>query len=193
MMYRHANPTPTSRHSAYTLMEVVLAVVVLMIITSLASSPLMRSWRDQRTGSAAEEVRALLAGCRIQALDRDQTWQFAYEPGGTRYVRVPQAASTETTSTGTEHQGKQSGTLPSEITFGESNQGSTSTVSAEILNGLPDAEELKGISWSAPILFYSDGTASEATFEINDEYGGTRTISVRDLTGGVTVTDGSSL
>jgi prepilin-type N-terminal cleavage/methylation domain-containing protein len=195
-MYRHSASNRTSSRSAYTLIEVLLALVILTILMSMASSPLMQSWRDQRTGSATEDVRALLAGTRILALDRDETWQFVYEPGGTRYVRVPQSAASESSTEQTDqtvNRGKQSGTLPPQITFGESGGGAASTISSDLLAGLSDAGELSGISWSAPVIFYSDGTSSEATFEINDEYGNTRTVSVRELTGGVTVKDGTTL
>lgn len=183
----------TSLRSAYTLIEVMLAVMILTILTALASSPLMQSWRDQRTGSATEDVRALLAGTRILALDQDKTWQFVYEPGGTHYLRVPQSAAAEGASDESANNGKHSDTLPTEITFGESTGGAASSISPELLNGLADAGELGGVAWSAPILFYSDGTSTDATFEVVDQYGNSRRISVRDLTGGITVKEGANL
>ena len=182
----------TSR-SAYTLIEVMLVMMMMVILTSLAASPLMQSWRDQRTGSATEDVRALLAGTRLLALDRDETWQFVYEPGGTHYLRVPLAAATEESSDDKANQGKHSDALPTEITFGESGGGTASTVSSELLPGLADAGALSGVSWSAPILFYSDGTSSDTGFEIVDQYGNSRSIFVRDLTGGVTVKEGANI
>ncbi len=184
---------PDSSRSGYTLIEIMLAVMVLIVLTSLAASPLMNSWRDTQTGSATEEVRALLAGTRLLALDRDETWQFVYEPGGSHYLRVPVSATTENSSDESANQGKFSDTLPSTITFGESGGGTGSTISSELLTGLADAGELSGVSWSAPVLFYSDGTSTESDFEIVDEYGNSRVVSVRDLTGGVTVKDGSNL
>jgi prepilin-type N-terminal cleavage/methylation domain-containing protein len=192
-MQRHIARNPEPSRSGYTLIEMMLAVMVLVILTSMAASPLMNSWRDTQTGSATEEVRALLAGTRILALDRDETWQFVYEPGGTHYLRVPLSAATEDASDEKANQGKHSDTLPTTITFGEAGGGTGSTVSSELLTGLADAGELSGLSWSTPILFYSDGTSSDTKFEIVDEYGNARTIFVRDLTGGVTVKEGINL
>jgi Tfp pilus assembly protein FimT len=192
-MQRHIARNPEPSRGGYTLIEIMLAVMVLIVLTSMAASPLMNSWRDTQTGSATEEVRALLAGTRILALDRDETWQFVYEPGGTHYLRVPLSAATEDASDNKANQGKHSDTLPTTITFGESGGGTGSTVSSELLNGLADAGELSGLSWSAPILFYSDGTSSDTKFEIVDQYGNARTILVRDLTGGVTVREGTNL
>tara|TARA_R110002072_G_scaffold303069_1_gene492601 strand:+ start:95512 stop:96090 length:579 start_codon:yes stop_codon:yes gene_type:complete len=192
-MQRFIVRNSVASRSGYTLIEIMLTMMVLTILTSLAASPLMQSWRDQQTGSATEEVRALLAGTRILALDRDETWQFVYEPGGNHYLRVPLTAAADESGNGTANQGKFSDTLPAQITFAESGGATGSTVSSELLNGLADAGELSGVSWSAPILFYSDGTSSEAEFEIVDTYGNSRTVSVRDLTGGVTVREGTSL
>ncbi|MGZ0168562.1 MAG: pilus assembly FimT family protein [Planctomycetales bacterium] len=192
-MQRHLARNFEPSRSGYTLIEMMLAMMVLVILTSLAASPLMNSWRDTQTGSATEEVRALLAGTRLVALDGDETWQFAYEPGGTHYLRVPLSAATEDASDEKANQGKHSDTLPVTITFGESGGGTGATISSEVLTGLADSGELSGLSWSAPILFYSDGTSSEAGFEIVDQYGNARTILVRDLTGGVTVKEGTNL
>ena len=192
-MQRHIARDIEHSRGGYTLIEMMLAVMVLVVLTSLAASPLMNNWRYTQTGSATEEVRALLAGTRILALDRDETWQFVFEPGGTHYLRVPRSAATEEASEENANQGKHSDTLPVTITFGESGVGTGSAISSELLTGLADAGELNGVSWSAPILFYSDGTSSDTKFEIVDEYGNARTILVRDLTGGVTVKEGTNL
>ena len=192
-MKRQIARKPDSITGGYTLIEIILAVMVLIVLTSMAASPLMNSWRDTQTGSATEDVRALLAGTRILALDRDETWQFVYEPGGNHYLRVPLSTAPEDTSDEKVNQGKHSDTLPETITFGESGGGTGSSLSSELLSGLAGAGELNGLSWSAPILFYSDGTSSDTKFEIVDEYGNARTILVLDLTGGVTVKEGTNL
>jgi Tfp pilus assembly protein FimT len=110
-MQRFIARNSMASRSAYTLIEIMLTMMVLIILTSLAASPLMQSWRDQQTGSATEEVRALLAGTRILALDRDETWQFVYEPGGSHYLRVPLTAAVDESGNGTANQGKFSDTL----------------------------------------------------------------------------------
>lgn len=191
-MHCHTDHRQTGIRSGYTLIEILLALAVMIVLMAMVSAPVMENWRDQRTGASTEDVRSLLAGTRILALDRDETWQFVFEPGGTRYLRVPHSTATEAASSTTANQGKKSGTLPPDITFGES-EGVASTVESNLLAGLSDAGELSGISWSAPVLFYSDGTSTDTNFEIVDVYGNARTVSVRELTGGVTVTDGIQL
>lgn len=171
--------------SGYTLLEVMLAVSVLVILATVASSPIMRTWRDQRLAEATENVRSLLGGTRIRAVDNDQTWQFRYEPGGTRYLRVPFNAPDSENSDSVSTGGRQSGSLPEGITFESTDAGTAPPLDPALLNGLPDSGELSSVSWATPILFYSDGTASQATVEIVDEYGGRREVTVRDLTGAV--------
>ena len=172
--------------SGYTLLEVMLAVSVLIILSTVASGPIMRTWRDQRLAESTENVRGLLAGTRIRAVDNDQTWQFRYEPGGTHYVRVPLAATESENDEASNRSGQQSGTLPDGITFETTDTGSAPPLDPKLLNGLTDSQELSSASWATPILFYSDGTATQTLFTIVDQYGGSREVLVRDLTGAVT-------
>jgi len=172
--------------SGYTLLEVMLAVSVLIILATVASSPIMRTWRDQRLAESTENVRSLLAGTRIRAVDNDQTWQFRYEPGGTHFLRVPLAATESENDEASNRSGQQSGTLPDGITFETDDAGSAPPLDPKLLVGLPDSQELSSAAWATPILFYSDGTATQALFTIVDEYGGSREVLVRDLTGAVT-------
>ncbi len=87
---------------------------------------------------------------------------------------------------GSTRSGQQSGTLPEGITFEATDTGSAPPLDPKLLEGLPDTQELSAASWATPILFYSDGTSTQGLFTIVDQYGGSREISVRDLTGAVT-------
>jgi len=171
----------------YTLLEMMLAVSIVVIIASLASHPVMRTFRDNRLGEAGEDVRIVLAGTRLQAIDRDEDWQFRYEPGGTHYVRVPWTQSATTSAApASGGGGRMSGTLPEGIQFSAA-EAAGGELASELVSGLPDEGELSGLSWSAPIVFFPDGTATSASFEITDQYAGIRDVSVRDLTGAVSV------
>ena len=85
--------------------------------------------------------------------------------------------------------------LPEGLTFNENNAvaGTRSEpLSSLDVQGLADAGELTGLTWSEPILFYSDGTSTEVTFQVIDGEAGEMTVSVRDLTGAVSVKDTTS-
>lgn len=182
--------------SGYTLLEMLLVLTVMMIIASLAASPLMSSWQRHRLSEAAESVRSLAAGTRILALDNGEHWQFRFEPGGTRFVRVPlkEVGDASQASGASQQQGvngQLSGVLPEGIVFGEdmNNSSSADNLSSSQLAGMPDSGELGQVKWSSAIVFFGDGTASQTMFTVEDsENGGLRQISVRDLTGAVSAT-----
>jgi len=191
---RHILPTSELRRSAFTLIETLLALTIILTMAALAWTPLLRSWGDHRLQAATEDVRNVLSGTRIFSLDNDAVWQFRYEPGGDHFVRVPYQQSTADSQTTPDINGRMSLTLPEGLTFGEDNSLTTAGVeplTATDLDGLPDSGELTGISWSQPILFYPDGTGTETTLQVVDEEVGELTVSVRELTGGVTVESGN--
>jgi len=183
-------PVSEQSRRAFTLIEVLLALTIMLTMAALAWTPLLRSWGDHRLQAATEDVRNVLAGTRIFSLDHDTVWQFRYEPGGDHFVRVPYQQSPSDTQTVPDINGRMSLTLPEGVTFGEDDSLTTTgtePLAATDLEGLPDAAELTGLSWSQPVLFYPDGTATETALQVVDEEVGELTIHVRQLTGGVTV------
>lgn len=173
--------------TGYTLFEMLIAMSIIVLITSLGWSPVMRLQREYRVKEAAEAVREMVAGTRILALDQDIVFQFRFEPSGRRYMRVPyensngaaQGGKTVTAS------GQSHGELPAGVYFESINDSPAEALNPELLAGLPS--EFSQTSWSAPILFYSDGTSSNAEFDVVDESASTRRIRVRDITGAATV------
>jgi len=188
---------PIGHRSGYTLLEIMLAMSVLLALTALSWPPLMRVYADFRVREATEDVRKTAAGTRILAIDQDVTFQFLYEPGGRQFVRLPyDVASTDSSSdrssqTTTPITGQISGQLPEGMTFTTVSGTVGGQLSQDALNGLGLSGELTRVSWSAPILFYPDGTATFAVFEVNDLQSSTRRVSVRDLSGAVSVANRS--
>jgi hypothetical protein len=56
-----------------------------------------------------------------------------------------------------------------------------------LLTGLASADEFASVNWSAPVVFHPDGTAGMARIVIRDKKSRIVTVSVRALTGGVSV------
>ncbi|MFP6763635.1 MAG: type II secretion system protein [Planctomycetaceae bacterium] len=189
-------PIPERTRSAFTLIEVLLALTIIVVMSALAWTPLLRSWGDHRLQAATQDVRNVLAGTRIFSLDNDAVWQFRYEPGGDHFVRIPYQQGTADSQTESDINGRMSLTLPEGLTFGEDDSLTTDSLTttglepltATDVEGLPDSGELTGLSWSRPILFYPDGTATETTLQVVDDEVGELIVNVRELTGGVTVT-----
>lgn len=173
----------------YTLFEMLIAISIIVIITSIGWSPVMRLHQEYRVKAAAEEVRQMVAGTRMLALDQDIVFQFRFEPGGRKFMRVPYentASAASTSKQPVSASGLSSGELPVGVYFEAVSSGASEAVNPELMTGLPN--EFTQASWSAPVLFYSDGTATNAEFNVVDETATTRRIRVRDITGGVTVT-----
>lgn len=183
------SPRTCARRGGFTLFEMLIAISIIVIITSIGWSPVMRLHQEYRVKAAAEEVRQMAAGTRMLALDQDLVFQFRFEPGGRKYMRVPYesaAGAAATTKQPVTASGQSSGELPVGTYFESVTAGASEAVNSEALANLPP--EFTQTSWSPPILFYSDGTATNAEFNIVDETSTTRRIRVRDITGGVTVT-----
>ena len=174
--------------SGFTLLEMMIAVGILMLVTAISWGPVMRMSREHRVKEATEDVRQAAAETRYLALDQDVVFQFRFEPNGRRYCRVPYEAPTESQSAGqvSSASGRLSGELPLGMSF-ESVSGEPvgGPLTPEILGDLPS--DYASVGWSGPVLFFSDGSASEASFDIVDEQATARRLKVRALTGAVTV------
>jgi len=192
MKRRFSRSSTQTRVSGFTLIEVLLALAIILTLAAVSWTPLLTSWSEHRLKAATEDVRSVLAGTRIRSLESDTIWQFRYEPGGDKYVRIPYKQTGEESDTTLD--GQMSLVLPEGITFSEEDRITTATrepLSAKDLEGLPNSGELNGVSWSAPILFFSDGSATAISFQVIDEQAGERTVTLRDLTGGVSVSRGN--
>lgn len=60
-------------------------------------------------------------------------------------------------------------------------------ISADALSGLPEAGKLASVSWSGPILFHPNGSATDATVDLIDRQRQHITLRIRGITGGVSV------
>lgn len=191
MKRRFSRSSTRIRVSGFTLIEVLLALAIILTLAAVSWTPLLTSWSEHRLKAATEDVRSVLAGTRIRSLESDTIWQFRYEPGGDHFVRIPYKQTGEESDATLD--GRMSLMLPDGITFSEEDRltATREPLSAKDLEGLPNSGELNGVSWSAPILFYPDGSATAVSFQVIDEQAGERIVILRDLTGGVTVSRGN--
>jgi prepilin-type N-terminal cleavage/methylation domain-containing protein len=188
----------------FTMMEMLLVLIMLVLSASIAWVVVTPAYQRHQFESAAETVRVKLAGVRIHAVDTGVTYQFRYEPGGRRYLIVPHeidsdaepgagAASTPLSSRypmelvelpkgyrfATDHELQSSGSEVAPQTF--------LPIRDEILKSFPDANDLSTANGWPAILFLTDGSATPATVTIRNDEKRSVTLTVRDLTGGITV------
>ena len=184
----------TAHRGGYTLLELLLVLAILVAIAGLSWPSVNRMLEDLTIKEAVEPVRAELSKTRIRALDAGVTWQFRFEPDGRRYLMVPYEfdeleADAEIQQQQLEAFPRMSGQLPEGLTFvaaSESMMGNE-PVTQESVAGLPGESELSGVSWSPPLLFYSDGAATDAAFDVVSEEKRFQRLTLRALTGAVTV------
>ena len=196
---RHRPRTDSaSLNSGYTLIELLLAMAVLVVMAGIAWPVMQGQFQRYLLKNEVEKVRAKLAGTRIRAIDSGLIYQFLYEPGGRNFIVVPfEGVETEAEQVDAGEGGlyRIAGSLSENVTFETPEDASTTSedlsdlgvISDDFLMGLPGSLELSSVSWSQPILFYPDGTAVSAAFNVVDTKKQFVRISVRELTGAVSV------
>ncbi len=194
---RNVRKRDSSPRPAFTLIEIVL-VLALMVMMAAISWPLVRGpLAAQRLRSAAEQVQAAWAGARTEAMTSGLIQMFRYQPqSGTYQVQAWGGfdAAVEGKSAGDFQQSESfepvaevgGERLPETIVFvGAIGQTDTRAVGTA---GLAAASSPGGSSSAAPsVLFYPDGTTSTVELQLANDQAQRVAISLRGLTGIVTV------
>ncbi len=174
----------------FTLFEIVMVLGVMVMAIGIAWPAIAVIQGEYQLRQGGQLVQAKLAWARVHAVETGYVYQFCFEPDGQRFLVLPfdQQALFAQPSPGTRAPQKSGGKLPSaKAHFDAASSPASHAIPAEWLTGMTDAGEYSGATWAAPILFHPDGSASAATIQIIDKKSRTVTISVRPLTGAVTV------
>jgi len=180
-----------SRHG-YTLFEMVLVMALLAAALAVSYPYVSRLFAAHQLYQAGELVRVRIMQARVLAAETGLVYQFRYEPNGQKFILAPSDVQAFSAAGATRPAKAivRAGMLPGSAVF-ESSQGFSGqgggTMPESWFANLPDAEEFKGVSWSAPLLFQPDGSTHNAEVVIRDEQQNAAVrLSVRGLTGGVT-------
>jgi prepilin-type N-terminal cleavage/methylation domain-containing protein len=178
---------PRLRHGL-TLVELVLVLALLVVISAI-SLPLMEGQLSRAAlNGAGDLLRGAWAKSRLAAMQSGQTHVFRYEPNGSRFQIValdslsapehsePAPDDPEIEPDPPEFVRLSQNRLPDGIVF---KSGEVSS-SAQLMATLP--MEGEG-SWSQPILFYPNGTTSDATLLIANSRDVAIRVTLRGLTG----------
>lgn len=198
---------PKPGRLAFTLVEVLLTLCLLVILTSLTWPSLGRPLANQRLRSGTDQVRTEWARARVAAISSGRVYAFRYTPDARRFVvqcheaaefavdggLVVGAGGAGGESAGTAGPAVQEFLLPEGVAFaGGENlpDGRSDPLAAQSMPPLAaqsgptvDAE----LALAQPILFRPDGTTSTALLRLVNEHGSTVEISLRGLTGVATV------
>ncbi|MEZ6146772.1 MAG: prepilin-type N-terminal cleavage/methylation domain-containing protein [Planctomycetaceae bacterium] len=179
------NPQPSTlnRHG-FTLLEVLLVLSVMAVIIGITWPSVTRYMGEAAIRDSALAAQTAVLGTRIKAIDTGLTYQFRYEPGGQRFTVIPfdppenidATTSVDSTSPQLQIYPVLSGRIDESCQFTSTDE---RLFTATVVESLPreafanliDAHELETTAWAPPLLFFADGTSSDATFRIKDEVG----------------------
>jgi prepilin-type N-terminal cleavage/methylation domain-containing protein len=196
---RCCNSPPSTPRRAFTLAEVLLVLAVLVVIAAFAVPAVKGSLDNYRLRKSADTIRSAFATARATAARTGVTHIFQYTPESATYSIQPW-------STGDEY--IEISAAPT-IDMGSTPSAATSPMQPVKVTPLPDGilfhsvvtstsvRDLRTISNSGdttaalgsapqgatPILFYSDGSSSNATLTLKNGRGAFVEIKLRGLTG----------
>jgi hypothetical protein len=171
-------------------MEMMLVLAVLTLALAIIYPSVTRLFHDQRMLRAVEQVQGRLATARNRAVSDQVNYQFRFEPNGRRFVVLPEPEFAEELDEAAKEaaalQYRYSGQLMDSLQFDAADWGA-SNVPGDQFQGLPEGDQLAGVPWSQPLMFYPDGTSTGGEIAVFDDRGNEVVFSVRPVTGGVTV------
>ena len=191
----------SSRRQAFTLIEVLLTMALIVIISAVAWVALQGPMARQRLRAAADAVRNEWVEARVDAMKTGHTFAFRYRVHGDRYHLAAQedaaaadpAAAAKPSVTDEEELGDDplpppvDKTLPPGIRF-LSADGAASDLAAMHDYSEAQLAEDSG-DWSDPIYFYADGSTSDARLVLAADRHSAMRLLIRGVTGSVTVDD----
>jgi Tfp pilus assembly protein FimT len=172
-MYR-----PTRQRPAFTLLEILLVLAVLIALAAVAYPTLSAMYGDVKVKAAADNVRAAYADARSHAIEDGRPYRVSVQPGTGKFRIAP------------DNDTFWDGSDPSQAT---NNDGDAPPFINEggLPNGIVFTGDLTtGGSWSTVVVFNPDGGCSsdvEISLQESDDAATALVIRVRAMTGAVTV------
>lgn len=169
-----------------------IALAIIVAITSLAAPSVGRAWDRYRVKLAGDQLRTAFTHAHVEAMRTGQIQVLRFELGGSTYYLQPWMAGDEAINVSKEEAYEQTTPqyqvepveeekLPDDVTF-EYAQARFDTRALEIQDEASQQQTAQ-TQWSQPILFYPDGTSSQAKITVANPRGEAVQITLRKLTG----------
>ncbi|QDS98594.1 prepilin-type N-terminal cleavage/methylation domain-containing protein [Adhaeretor mobilis] len=179
-------PSSLAFRDALTLIELLLVLALLSIIAGLATPSIGRSFASVKLRRAGDEVLAAWTEARTEAIRSGEVQQFLFQVEGSTY-RVAKWSTTEETEPeepAAEQAAESETGLNKEIVF------HAGSIIEEQITGDTSRQRqvvsLKGRgkeTWSQPLLFFPNGSTSDATVALKNASNQYLRIRLRGLTG----------
>ena len=186
-------PPRRDLRSALTLVEVILVLALLVVISAFTTPLVSGSLSRAGLQHGGDLVRAAWGKARLAAMRAGEPYVFRYEPRGSRYqivllsaITAEDAGDVNTLAAEDEEDAEYAAAdmlrlsrsrLPEVIVFAS---GEVAAVPQLAAAASADASDGR---WSAPIVFYPDGTTTDAAVVIANPGGQTLRVTLRGLTG----------
>ncbi|QDU26148.1 hypothetical protein ETAA8_12220 [Anatilimnocola aggregata] len=186
--------TSCRARGAFSLMELMVVLVIMVLAAAVAMPALTGSLRAQRLKSASETMRIEWSRAHVKAMKSGRIQVFRFEVSGRKFTLQPWLAADEATEGNPIDSVASFGTapetalddcetkeLPEGITFaGGDAKFDTRAYEVEdfMMQNNTSAEQ-----WSRPILFYPDGSATDSYVIVADEKQAAIRVQLRGLTG----------
>ena len=187
--------TRTRRRPAYTLLEVVLVLAVLVMVTALAYPSIDGMWGHHRLTAALDEVRGTWAAGRSHAIEESQPYRFAVVLGKGNFRLAPDSPEYwDGSGSGSQGTGSGSqpvvitGALPRGVAFANGPGGNGGGGGAN-----PDTvlESVSPSQYQTLAVFLPDGTArDDVEIRFNVRGAAPAVLRLRSMTGVVSVQRG---
>mgnify|MGYP001180935947 CR=1 FL=1 len=176
---------------AFTLVEILLVLAIIVIAGAIVAPYVQDNLRRQRLKSAADTMRIEWARAHVKAMKTGRIQVFRYKLGGNQFSLQPWVGGDEATGDDSQVAGFEAPTeepieaaetkeLEEGITFA-AGEAKFETRAYQVEGSLQSTDA--GAEWSKPILFYPDGSATDAFVIVSDAKQDAYRIQLRGLTG----------
>lgn len=171
------------RRSAFTLLEIVLVITLLVMLMAISVPYFDRLYGDMKLDAAADQIRARWADARARAMEEAQPYLFAVVPGEGRFRVAPERGDYWGGGTDAEMEA-----APLQIVSERPPLVVEETLPDSILFSMMATDALTTGGWAPVAVFLPDGTArDDVTVQLNSEGFRPVILNLRGLTGSVTV------
>lgn len=186
---------PPTRRSAYTLMELLLVMAIIVALAAAVAPSLRGVSRGMTLKSVANTIRAELTRAHVLAMRTSRIQVFQYELGGRKFKIEPWIASDDALENRDGEQSTEPPKTTTEPTIPEGTKFAAGDAAVEsrsekIEQQLTDGT---GATWSRPIMFYPDGSTGDAYIVVGNEHNQGIRIDLRGMTAAVRVSEISDL